>query len=258
MTVSDEEVFAYVDGELPPEAMAKITAAMAKDPALAARIQAQKDLRRLLSGAHAGVLREPVPPTLKSAATGAGAKPAEVIAFPQPKPKEKAKDKIRVQKPATPSARPGLTVRKPPAWAAMAACLVAGLAVGRLALPSPPTADGRVAEAPTAVGPLARALEDGTAAAASGPVRVGVTFKNQEGRYCRTFQGQAQAGVACRTSDDWRVLAVSPAAAPAASGEYRQAGSETPAAVLAVVDSMIAGAPLDAAGEAKAVKSGWR
>ncbi|MFT4253299.1 MAG: anti-sigma factor, partial [Caulobacter sp.] len=121
-----------------------------------------------------------------------------------------------------------------------------------------PTADGRAAEAPTAVGPLARALEDGTAAgAATGPVRVGVTFKNQAGRYCRTFQGQAQAGVACRADDVWRVLAVSPAAAPA-SGQYRQAGSETPAAVMAVVDNMIAGAPLDAAGEAKAVKDGWR
>ncbi|MBI1682586.1 anti-sigma factor family protein [Caulobacter hibisci] len=257
MTVSDEEVFAYVDGELPPETMARITAAMTKDPALAARIQAQKDLRRLLSGAHAGVLREAIPPKLKAAATN-GAKPAEVIAFPQPKPKEKAKDRIRVQKPASPSTRPAFAVRKPPVWAAMAACLVAGLAVGRLALPSPPTADGRAAELPTAVGPLAQALEDGTAAgAASGPVRVGVTFKSQAGRYCRTFQGQTQAGVACRAEGSWRVLAVSPAAT-AAGGQYRQAGSETPAAVMAVVDDMIAGAPLDAAGEAQAVKAGWR
>lgn len=256
MTVSDEEVFAYVDGELPPEAMARITAAMTKDPALAARIQAQRDLRRLLSGAHAGVLREPVPPGLKAAAS-AGGKPAEVIAFPQPKPKEKIKDKAKVQKPATPVAgRPAF--RKPPAWAAMAACLVAGLAIGRLALPSPPTADGRAAELPMAVGPLARALEDGAAAQAQGPVRIGVTFKSQSGRWCRTFQGQDQAGVACRADGAWRVLASSPATAPAAGGEYRQAGSETPAAVMAVVDGMITGAPLDAAGEAQALKSNWR
>lgn len=256
MTVSDEEVFAYVDGELPPETMARITAAMTKDPALAARIQAQKDLRRLLSGAHAGVLREPVPQNLKSAAASGG-KPAEVIAFPQPKPKEKAKDKARVQKPATPIPGAAFRMRKPPAWAAMAACLVAGLAIGRLALPFPPTADGRAAEPATAVGPLAQALEDATAASASGPVRVGVTFKNQAGRYCRTFQGQAQAGVACRADGAWRVLAVSPAAA-AAGGQYRQAGSETPTSIMAVVDEMIAGAPLDAAGEAQAVKAGWR
>lgn len=256
MTVSDEEVFAYVDGELPPETMARITAAMTKDPALAARIQAQRDLRRLLSGAHAGVLREPVPPGLKATVT-AGSKPAEVIAFPQPKPKEKLKDKAKAQKPATPIAgRP--TFRKPPAWAAMAACLVAGLAIGRLALPSPPTADGRAAELPMAVGPLARALEDGAAAQGQGPVRIGVTFKSQSGRWCRTFQGQDQAGVACRADGAWRVLASSPATAPAAGGEYRQAGSETPAAVMSVVDGMILGAPLDAAGEAQALKSNWR
>ncbi|PVM93427.1 anti-sigma factor [Caulobacter radicis] len=256
MTVSDEEVFAYVDGELPPEAMAKITAAMTKDPALAARIQAQRDLRRLLSGAHAGVLREPVPPDLKATVT-AGSKPAEVIAFPQPKPKEKLKDKAKVQKPATPVAgRPAF--RKPPAWAAMAACLVAGLAIGRLALPSPPTADGRAAEPPMAVGPLARALEDGAAAQGQDPVRIGVTFKSQAGRWCRTFQGQDQAGVACRADGAWRVLASAPATAPAAGGEYRQAASETPTAVMAVVDGMISGAPLDAAGEAQALKSNWR
>ncbi|PVM93333.1 anti-sigma factor [Caulobacter endophyticus] len=257
MTVSDEEVFAYVDGELPPEAMARITAAMTKDPALAARIQAQRDLRRLLSGAHAGVLREPVPPGLK-ASVSAGSKPAEVIAFPQPKPKEKLKDKAKVHRPATPIAgRPAF--RKPPAWAAMAACLVAGLAIGRLALPSPPTADGRAAEPPMAVGPLARALEDGASAQqAQGPVRIGLTFKSQAGRWCRTFQGQDQAGVACRADGAWRVLASSPATTPPAGGEYRQAASETPAAVMSVVDGMIAGVPLDAAGEAQALKSNWR
>lgn len=255
MTVSDEEVFAYVDGELPPETMAKITAAMSKDPALAARIQAQRDLRRLLSGAHAGVLREPVPPGLKATVT-AGSKPAEVIAFPQPRPKEKIKDKAKVQKPSAPVAgRPAF--RKPPAWAAMAACLVAGLAIGRLALPSPPTADGRAAALPMAVGPLAQALEDGAAAQGQGPVRIGVTFKSQDGRWCRTFQGQAQAGVACRAGGSWRVLASSPAGA-AAGGEYRQAASQTPAAVMAVVDGMIEGAPLDAAGEAQALKTNWR
>ena len=257
MTVSDEEVFAYVDGELPPEAMAKITDAMGKDPALAARIQAQRDLRRLLSGAHAGVLREPVPPGLKAAATATGGRPAEVIAFPQPKPKEKAKDKAKLQKPVLPTAgRP--TFRKPPAWAAMAACLVAGLAVGRLALPSPPTADGRAAVTPMAVGPLARALEDGAAGQAQDAVRIGVTFKSQDGRWCRTFEGQAQAGVACRADGSWRVLASSPAAPKAQGGEYRQAASQAPTAVMAVVDDMISGAPLDAAGETQAIKNNWR
>lgn len=256
MTVSDEEVFAYVDGELPPESMARITAAMTKDPALAARIQAQRDLRRLLSGAHAGVLREAVPPERKAAATSA-AKPAEVIAFPQPKAKEKTKEKARPARPASPGGRPAPTLRKPPTWAAMAACLVAGLAIGRLALPSPPTADGRSADSPLAVGPLAQALESGVAATVQGPVRLGVTFRDRSGRFCRTFQGQVEGGVACRIDGAWRVLAEVPTTPPP-SAERRPAGAPTPVAVMAVVNDMIAGAPLDPAAEAKAVKDRWR
>jgi len=36
------------------------------------------------------------------------------------------------------------------------------------------------------------------------------------------------------------------------------AGSQAPAAVMAAVDEMIAGAPLDAAGEARAKAAGWK
>jgi hypothetical protein len=39
---------------------------------------------------------------------------------------------------------------------------------------------------------------------------------------------------------------------------YRVAGEETPAPVLEAMDRMIAGAPLDAAGEARAKAAGWR
>jgi anti-sigma factor RsiW len=61
MTVPDEEVFAFVDGELPAEDMARIEAALATDPQLALRVETQRALRRLLSGAHAGVMRETPP-----------------------------------------------------------------------------------------------------------------------------------------------------------------------------------------------------
>jgi hypothetical protein len=40
--------------------------------------------------------------------------------------------------------------------------------------------------------------------------------------------------------------------------EYRTAGSDTPGAVLAAVDSLIAGDPLDAAAERAARDSGWK
>jgi hypothetical protein len=262
MTVPDEELFAFVDGELPPQAMARIEAAMATDPQLRLRVETQRALRRLLSGAHAGVMQQPPPARLTAAVAGlesskSPAKPAEVIAFPGGKAKAKAKPKSREAKLVKSSDPAG---RSPPAWIAMAACLVAGLVVGRMATPSAPTLSGADDPAPIAAGPLAQALNTQSSGQAAGSVRIGLSFKNQQGFYCRTFQASGRApvaGVACREPSAWRVRGVSPAD-PAQAADYRTAGSETPAAVLATVDAMIAGQPLDAAAEARARAAGWK
>ena len=47
-------------------------------------------------------------------------------------------------------------------------------------------------------------------------------------------------------------------AGPSAAGEYRTAGTDTPPEVLAAVEAIIDGAPLDAASEASARAHGWR
>lgn len=264
MTVPDEEVFAFVDGELPAEDMARIEAAMATDPQLALRVETQRALRRLLSGAHAGVMRE-TPPQALSAAVAAkpapATRPAEVIAFPgvQAKGKARSKDKAKPREPRLPKP-PGAAGRGFPAWIGLAACLVAGLVIGRMAAPPPATLSGANDPAPIAAGPLAQALNTQTSGQAAGPVRVNLSFKTASGTYCRTFQAAGRApiaGVACRDPDTWRVRAVSPAG-PGPAGDYRMAGSETPAAILAAVDAMIAGPPLDAAGEAKARAARWK
>uniref|UniRef100_B0SYM3 Putative transmembrane anti-sigma factor n=1 Tax=Caulobacter sp. (strain K31) TaxID=366602 RepID=B0SYM3_CAUSK len=266
MTVPDEEVFAFVDGELPPEAMARIEAAMVTDPQLALRVETQRALRRLLSGAHAGVMRGTPPEQLTAAVTGTAPqkpaakpppKPAEVIAFPGPQAKAKAKPKAREPKLAKP---PGAAGRGFPIWAAMAACLVGGLIIGRVAVPVIPTLSGADDPSQIAAGPLAQALNTQASGRGAGAIRIGLSFKDQAGLYCRTFQALGRApvaGVACREPSAWRVRAISPAS-PASDTAYRTAGSETPAAVLAAVDAMIAGQPLDAAGEAQAKAAGWK
>ena len=261
MTVPDEELFAFVDGELPPEAMARIEAAMATDPQLTLRVETQRALRRLLAGAHAGAM-EPPPARLTAAVTGAeppkpAVRPAEVIAFPGAKAKEKAK--AREPKLAKPPKTANAGGRAWP-WMAMAACLVAGLFVGRVAIPTLPSLSGVDPAAPRATGPLAQALSQQASGVSNGPIRIGLSFKDQAGLYCRTFQADGAApvsGVACREPMAWRVRVVS-ATAPAAKTAYRTASSETPPAVMAAVDAMIAGPPLDAAGEAKAKAAGWK
>ena len=252
MTVPDEEVFAFVDGELPPEAMARIEAAMATDPQLALRVETQRSLRRLLSGPHGGTARRPAPEPSATPPPGRPApKPAEVIAFPGPQAKAaKAKPTPRDPKPAKPAGakREGGGSN----WIVMGLCLVTGLVLGRYAAPSPPTLSGVEDAPPIATGPLVQALAGATTGQGAGPVRIALTFKDRNGLYCRAYQATGPAptaGVACREAGGWKVRMAS-VAGPVGAG--------APAAVMAAANAMIAGQPLDAASEAKARAAGWK
>lgn len=218
-----ERVMAYVDGELAPSARRAFEAEMAADPALAADVAAHRALAASLAAAYDPVLHEPVPPTLELAA-------------------QVANDRA--------PGRPVLT------WAAMAASLVVGVLAGRFALiPEPAVAVG--AEVPAKV-ELARAL-DRQLGSESGVVRIGLTFRDAGGRYCRTFQSAPDrlAGLACRQGERWRVETAT-AWSPTAEPQYRAAASATPPEVLAAVDRTLAGEAFDAAREKAARDAGWR
>ena len=92
------------------------------------------------------------------------------------------------------------------------------------------------------------------AADAPGAARIGITFRTEDGRYCRTFSlvESATSGLACRERDEWIVAMT---AAHASGGEVRMASA--PPEILAVVDAMIIGEPLDAAAEASVRDAGW-
>jgi anti-sigma factor RsiW len=247
MTIPDEEVFAFVDGKLSPEAMARIESAMAGDPRLALRVETQRQLRRLLAGA----------PSQDGAEPRAGTKPAKVIAFPPPQPKAKPAARTRETpkaaaprsqgqaRPSAPGAKPGARL---PAWAGMALVLLAGLAIGRLAIPLTATVSGARTEPAIATGPLAKAL-DTLPSGQPGPVRIGSSVQAAGGAYCRTFKAPAGAGVACREARLWRVQAIGPAGS---------ADGAMPEAVAAVIAAIGAGPPLDPAAEARAIKARWK
>ncbi|WP_336980337.1 hypothetical protein [Brevundimonas nasdae] len=115
--------------------------------------------------------------------------------------------------------------------------------------------DGAVADAG-----LVRVLDTrlaGDGADAQGRA-VGLTFRDGEGRWCRTFTmaREGVAGLVCRDGGDWRLRALAPAAA--LTGELRTASSDTPALVLQAVDAAIAGDAADAAAEQRARDGGWR
>jgi anti-sigma factor RsiW len=66
MKISDEELMAYADGELPPIEAKRIEAAMADDRQLAARVARFRAVRRALRTAYDSVVSEPVPEHLRA------------------------------------------------------------------------------------------------------------------------------------------------------------------------------------------------
>lgn len=103
---------------------------------------------------------------------------------------------------------------------------------------------------------LAHSLDSELASAPAGNVRIGMTFRDRGGEYCRSFTATASSGLACRTGGRWQLKGMF--AAPEGNGsEYRMAAGMDPN-LASLVDSSIAGEPLDAASEKAARDKGWR
>ena len=157
--------------------------------------------------------------------------------------------------------RAAFAPRHAPVWGALAAASFAlGLSVAWLGQERGPAGFALAADGGLADARLVRVLDTGLAADAPDAQgrAVGLTFRDSAGRWCRTFQSAdaGVAGLACRRDDAWRLEALA-AFQPAAS-EVRTAGADTPPAVLAAGDALIADQTLDAAAEAQARDSGWR
>jgi hypothetical protein len=250
MKITDTLIAAYVDNELPAADRAAVEAAAKLDPDVAERLERHQRLRRRMAGAFAATFDEAVPEALVATIVGAKTGPDNVVDLA----------KAREQRAAPPPRARGSWL----AWGAIAAgiALVIVVAQGRIAPPTGPM----IAYGPqglTAKGALAGALDKQLVASQSAtgqPVRILVSFRSTDGRYCRSFQIERDpglAGVACREADGWSVQTAA-VSAPEPATQYRTAGSTTPTAVLDSVSAMIAGSPLDAVGESAALAKGWR
>jgi anti-sigma-K factor RskA len=249
---TDDMLMAYVDGELSAEDRARVEAEMHADPGVARRVEQHRALRNNLRNAFDGVLREPVPERLVAAARGTGAAPVADFAAASARARESRQA----------SAERAKRRWSWPEWGAMAASLLIGVIVTRAALHSPDAAPftsqgGQL----VAQGALANALSNQLASTQprDAAAQVGVSFRAKSGQYCRSFtmrSGDALAGLACREDDAWRIDVL--ARGDSASGDYQQASSALPPAVLSAVEQQIEGEPLDAASESRARQSNWQ
>lgn len=226
MTIKDDILSAYLDGELAPEETERVRALLGRDADLAERLERLRLAGELTREAFAAVALAPAPHVLRVAA---GAGWSRFVA---------------------------------PAAAALAAC-AAGVMLG-VSLRGEGAArllsiDGGIVAAPA----VARALDKAANGAAmhSGGVETApiYSFRDGDGRACRVFRaaasGATMEGAACRHGATWRILALSPAQVQ--SGAFVQAGGDEPAAVAAAVDAAFA-EEISAEEEAELIARGWR
>ena len=236
--VSDEKFFAWLDGELSGAEATEVETGVAADPELTRLAEQHRLLSRTLRNAFDEVASAPVPAWVAAAA----ARPhADVVDFAEAG--RKRENKMR---------RGAL-----PAWIGMAASLALGLLLGvllRNPASGPFDAEGSGLYAAAS---LDRALDTQLASApAAGDVRIGLTFRDRAGNICRSFTVRGSAGLACRDHGRWTVRGLF-AAAEGQSSEYRMAAGTDPN-LAALINSSIAGAPLDEQQEKAARLNDWR
>jgi hypothetical protein len=239
LELNDEVLMAWVDGELDAEAASRVAAALARDPQAELRVAALQRLSEQLRTTFAHDLSDAVPASLSRTAHGEHLRSAGSTAQILPLP----------------------WLRSPWArWGGMAAGVMLALGLGIQGLSGgwgePPLvakADGGL----WAGGALAVALERHLAGdGVVDGVRVQLSFQDRLGRYCRSFDSPAGAGLACREGGRWQVAVLAATGAHGGEG-LRLAGSAVPAAVIEAVEQRIAGLALGAHDERAARDRGW-
>ncbi len=230
--ISDERFFAWLDGELEPAEAAAIDALVAADPELQRKAEEHRALGARLRAAFDPVAAGPIPDLLGEAANR---RPAEVLDLASRR-----------------EARRTIPARMQ--WAAMAATLAIGVVAGSMIGSSPSGPVARENGQLVASGDLEAALYARLASApADEGARIGLTFRDAGGDLCRSFTDDGAAGLACHQGGDWRIRALFQAG-EGQQGEFRMAAGPDPR-LAELVDATIAGEPLDAAGERKALDS---
>lgn len=284
-TIGEHELQAYVDGELAPDDLARVDAAIAADPVLAAQVERERRLRVQLRAAFDPVLDEPVPARFAALLQGgddvaderarAANREAKITRVPLPAPagprdSDGAEDAAHSHRGHTGAAATVVPMRgrneRPlrPRWHAPVYALAASLAVLAVSLWLRP--DGGPVQMQggerVARGELARGLDTALASEPAGDaaLAIGLSFRDDEGRVCRSFvqrAGGELAGLACREGDRWTVPVLSRVGG-SGEGELRQAASGIPPEVQAAIDARLDGEVFDAEAERAARDAGWR
>ena len=241
---TDEQLSAFLDGELPAADMDALARALETDAALAARIE------RLgaANTAYVDVVSRIDGAVMTAGLQAAMAEPpsAKVIAF-----------------------RPRSIVAFVAEHRAIAASLVCAVAVwGVMSSGSPGASTNPFAPGPDGLVMAKSELHEMLESAPTGQVSaVGeatavprLTFASVDGAFCRQFEvmtnDSTSAAIACREDQGWRTQVVA-YGLPPISGNFQTASAARSAALEAFLDEHLIGAALKAEAEAAVLKSRW-
>jgi hypothetical protein len=223
IVLNDELLSALLDGQLDEPTRLAVEQALANDPGARVRLERMR---------HADAL-------LRTAIPAQPARADDPVA-------------ARIEQRDAPRARRWLST---PAIAASLVAGVCGVLLGRLTERAP---DYWIDAAGVVQGSLLQALEQ-QASGGEGVLRVILSTRLRDGRYCRQFalsQGSGGEGVACRNPDAarWQLLAWDASTLPAAG--FQPAGGN--GVLDAVLDRLGAGEALDARNEQLLIEQRWR
>ena len=235
MSFDKATIAAFVDGQLDDLTARRIEREAATNPALTAEIARLRTLTDRLQRHYGPFASETIPEELMRLLAPRGAATDTLDTSLAARREEK---RVRFA---------------PMHWGAVAASLVLGLTLGTQ--PWRPPADvAIVGETLVASGTLATALDTQLASnqPADAPIRISLSFRDRNGRTCRSFEGAVLAGIGCRVEDGWALERTMPGSRQA---DYRQASSGE---LAAAASAMMAGDPFDEAAENKGRANDWR
>ena len=235
MEYSDETLSAYIDGELPADEARSLEAEIQEDAKLAQRVENLRSVDAVLSEALSDVADEAVPEHIFAMVTD-------------------ARDQSKIVSLST--ARPRSWFQSPLAVAAAAAF---GLAVGLVFTPRQMAESGAQIYAGSVEGgtPLYRALETLPSNTSENGLTPIVTFATSDGRVCREITGPESRALACRSSDDWTVLAVTHEVSSAGGGTYETASASASIVFDVLAQELMHDAPMSAAQEQRLLEQNW-
>ena len=261
MTLSDEMLMAYADGQLDAGDRARVKKLVAQDPALSARLEVFQATGHGLASVFDEHMNAPLPDSLKRFAERVQPRAAKRPSFGQ------FADTLRdLLRPAHPF---GLA-------AASAAVLIAGAGFAWLVHGGGGSPSGELVQlendGTVARGPLRNALDSlqsGKVASVALPegkvarVAVKLSFRDHAQDYCRQYEiglaaSENYGGIACNSNGQWTIR-FQAALAPVRQSPQKAApaGSKNPALEKAVL-SMIDGDALGPQDEDATILAGWK